>query len=497
MRKVIRCKNMRLVMQLILVPLFWIIAGTPGLWAEGQKLDASKLDISGNTKSSSVDTAYITGSSEPSVPMDVDQSSEYLTKAEYKQYWTDAEAKMVYLVLSPEAYLPEVTILKNTDGIIHFRYRNSKTVYKIKVDEVKTVVPLPPSPRCFAIKPGELVRRNIVNEVEDANYPDYTKLPKKIVSKVLLASDNEVEDENSYSGTTQTGNVENLGTDFREPYAAPAKRTPQSWEDVEMNMVCLVFKNRRFFIRDVLVLAEHDGTIFFRVQREEPVYRISKNKVFNIARTINENDYFFGKHSRFLQDKFILLEQKVYFAELPKIRSKLKGVTRKIKDIFSLEPVGFLVGAGTLEFEHFINNNTAIAVGFCCSYPGGKTFSGVGGANGPEHQELGGQVSARVYPLADYYAPAGLWIGPCFKYYVETFPQYSKSLTYFNSLLEVGWGFSFEGKHSFVVSPFIGVGFSAAGGPVYAGEGGPKIAPRAVTNEGLTGLIGCNIGIGL
>lgn len=175
----------------------------------------------------------------------------------------------------------------------------------------------------------------------------------------------------------------------------------------------------------------------------------------------------------------------------PSERALIRGRSRQVQNCFTLEPIGIIVNMATLEYERMMGFNTSFAVGFKFTGPSSRvTFDESG--FGWNHTALGIQGALRFYPLKSFYAPRGLWFGPTVEYVNDYFNEFDASVRYINALAEVGFTFVFNDRLGFVVSPFIGVGYSwSKGDPIYT-ETGRLLAPHA----GFTGVFGCRIGLG-
>jgi hypothetical protein len=174
---------------------------------------------------------------------------------------------------------------------------------------------------------------------------------------------------------------------------------------------------------------------------------------------------------------------------LPMERSKLRGASNKIKNDITNEPLGLLAGTATLRYERMISRNTSLVAGLKFAWLANYNMS-----TGDQIRTIiGAEGAFRFFPLEKFCAPRGLWFGPTVEFINSYYNEAGKSLMNVNMLAEVGWKFISGDRVGFVVSPYIGVGYSwGMGGPIMNRYNGDLLAPYS----GLTAVIGCELGMG-
>jgi hypothetical protein len=174
--------------------------------------------------------------------------------------------------------------------------------------------------------------------------------------------------------------------------------------------------------------------------------------------------------------------------------NSLEGTGSSINQDITLEPLGFIFGAGTLAYEHLINRNS--------SWVAGVKFGGLTLGDW-QYGAFGVEGAYRFFPLKKFRAPRGLWFGPAVEImnyswsYHNPYDNYTASIstTYVNLLAEAGWQFIFGSESAgFVLSPYLGMGYSLGMGTTTLDYYGTT---ETIPNGGgFTAFIGCSLGFG-
>ncbi len=410
----------------------------------------------------------------------------------------EIEKNQVNLILVATPYVPKVTVLKNQNGVIHFKYEYSDKVYAINVADVKNITKTIPEKGYLATNLRMLIKNEIVTRLKDAGYPKFPK-PRSIRQskrnvQLPLSATNEP---GFMSGADPDEKNEPISEgEYLQKAVEGSSNTAdinpiKNWSDIEPNMVNLVVPGQ-FYVPNVTVLYNQNGVMHFKYGHGDQVYSIKQEAVSEVSQSTPENGISINPRV-LLNEKKVTLVTDIGYPMFPKLPSMIKGSTNEIKNTFTIEPVGFGFGAATLEYERIIGGKVSFSVGFKFNIPESSVYFD---DSKERHTYWGWQGSMRFYPFKDFYAPRGLWFGPTWESINTQYNDYNNTIfTNTTMLTEVGWGFMLKDHFGLMVSPFVGLGFTwGSGKPIIKSFNGME--ERINPYTGVTFVLGCHIGVG-
>ncbi len=403
--------------------------------------------------------------------------------------WSELGRNQRHLLFKATPYLARVTILYQSADVIHFWCDYNNRVYEIATKDVKAVVKNVSGVKAWPVSIEELLQTRLVARIKTPGYPAIPRSVRKKAKElnILRIKQKDVEDDAAI--LPEEVDVEN----------DEESEVLKEWKTNENNLVVFLLPGT-IFLPYVTILNKKDKDLHFRYGWDNKVYSIGNEDLRSIEKSRSKDIYFRTDLAKLLGGRRIAIVEKENYPKFPERRSPVMGLTRNIRNMVTLEPVNFLVGSmGTLEYERLITDNFSISVGGKFTFIDSRVMQFRSGFDfGPteRHNAYGIEATFRIYPRKDTYAPVGLWIGPSFEYSEESFERFSAAIKYKKVALEMGRGFVFERNKGLAVSPFWGVGYSWAQGPIIRDMSDRLMAPLPILSEGIIVIFGCRIGFG-
>ncbi len=417
--------------------------------------EASVADAVNNSRATSVLETQLVGvglgGEEGNEEVEYENEEEYLAVVEA------ARSKMDCIIIAGPVYVRNVNIIEEENGMVYFTVPRSKRV------------------NCFEMKNVELIAVDIPKngleiELEDLQKEGLVVIKSKAESQELI-----------YKLASRDARV---STDFvGRPGAVGYLKNDSSKNDTKV----IVLKQKAYLPR-VTVFNVQQDEIRFKYDLGSRSYGLKKA---NVEAVVHDEP----KAAIEIRPGILAINHLMRTFEgvnnigLPRKKTRFHGISRNVQNLITLEPIGFLFGAATVEYERMVHQNISLAAGYKFNGPGAVRI--YEGFSPDRYTYWGFQGAIRCYPLEKFYAPRGLWFGPVVESVNERYDSYKATVSYTNILAEAGWGFLSGDRVGVYYSPFLGVGYSWANGAIVT-SGGRQITP----SSGLIWVVGTRLGFG-
>ncbi|MCX6187152.1 MAG: hypothetical protein NTU43_09200 [Bacteroidetes bacterium] len=192
------------------------------------------------------------------------------------------------------------------------------------------------------------------------------------------------------------------------------------------------------------------------------------------------------------------------------LKSDKSSEIKDVKNIIKLNIGEIFSNTVSLHYERMLTDNISVSLGVIGKYNSASSSMGFGSSAYSQSvttSGLGFMPEVRFYPIPDYHAPRGMYVGAFYNYYNETYEEIGKAndpntgllvdskgsvkSTFSSKGLTLGWLFRI--KSSFVIDLAFGGGFQTIETPLtydYRTNSGTVLQTKTSPNSPETKLNG-------